>query len=72
MLIGIDRNADMHQVAMVDATGVAASHTGERALPMFARAFTLWPGWREVVPRLPASGLLPDDDTLIEKILAVE
>ena len=42
----------------------------EAALPLFERAFAKWPLWRELVPRLPASGLLPDDPNLMEQILA--
>ncbi|HEY6105352.1 MAG TPA: tetratricopeptide repeat protein, partial [Anaeromyxobacteraceae bacterium] len=41
----------------------------EEALPLFARAFRLDPGWRVLTPRLPASGLLPDDAALIRRIV---
>jgi uncharacterized Ntn-hydrolase superfamily protein len=41
---------------------------GEESLPLFRRAFDLHPGWRELTPRLPKSGLLPDDPKLIERI----
>ncbi|MCL7990626.1 MAG: Zn-dependent protease, partial [marine benthic group bacterium] len=41
----------------------------EESLPLFAEAFELRPEWRELVPRLPAAELLPDDPTLIEEIL---
>ncbi len=43
----------------------------DAALPLFERAFRMWPKWRELVPRLPASGLLPDDPLLLERILAL-
>ncbi|HYI11810.1 MAG TPA: DUF1028 domain-containing protein [Thermoanaerobaculia bacterium] len=33
----------------------------EEALPLFARAFALEPSWRELTPRLPKSGLLPEE-----------
>jgi uncharacterized Ntn-hydrolase superfamily protein len=42
----------------------------DEALPLFARSFRLQPGWLLLVPRLPASGLLPDDPKVIERILA--
>jgi uncharacterized Ntn-hydrolase superfamily protein len=42
----------------------------EEALPVFARVFAAEPRWRDLVPRLPASGLLPDDPAAIERILA--
>ena len=41
----------------------------EEALPLFARAFEMQPSWRELTPRLPASGLLPDDADLIRRIV---
>jgi len=42
----------------------------EEALPIFARVFAAEERWRELVPRLPRSGLLPDDPEKIERILA--
>jgi uncharacterized Ntn-hydrolase superfamily protein/L-ascorbate metabolism protein UlaG (beta-lactamase superfamily) len=53
------------------ATLAAAGHVDE-SLPLFSKAFRLWPLWRELVQRLPAAGLLPDDAELMEKILSVE
>lgn len=53
-----------HAVALVNMKRV------EESLPLFARAFQLEPGWRELTPRLPRSGLLPDEETLIERIVA--
>jgi uncharacterized Ntn-hydrolase superfamily protein len=41
----------------------------EEALPLFARAYELHPPWRELVPRIVAVGLLPDDPELIDRIL---
>jgi uncharacterized Ntn-hydrolase superfamily protein len=40
------------------------------ALPIFRRVFAAEPKWAELVPRLPASGLLPADPGKIERILA--
>jgi uncharacterized Ntn-hydrolase superfamily protein len=59
------RHAEMiywHAVALVNM-----NRTGE-AMPLFARAFALHPPWRELTRQLPASGLLPDDPGLIERI----
>lgn len=42
----------------------------EESLPLFRRAFQIEPGWRTLTPRLPRSGLLPDDPKLIERICA--
>jgi uncharacterized Ntn-hydrolase superfamily protein len=53
-----------HAVALVNMKRV------DEALPLFARAFEMESGWRELTPRLPRSGLLPDDPPLIERIVA--
>ncbi len=42
----------------------------KEALPLFASAYELRPAWRELVPRIVAVGLLPDDPGLIDRILA--
>ena len=52
-----------HAVALVNMKRV------DEALPLFARAFQMEPGWRELTPRLPRSALLPDDAKLIERIV---
>jgi uncharacterized Ntn-hydrolase superfamily protein len=52
-----------HAVALVKIGRV------EESLPLFHRAFSIHPGWRELTPRLPKSGLLPDDPKLIERII---
>ncbi len=41
------------------------------ALPIFRDVFAREDRWRRLVPRLPASGLLPADPEKIDKILAV-
>lgn len=64
--IPVTRHAEMiywHAVALVNMNRL------EEALPLFARAFTMHPPWRELTPRLAASGLLPDDKVLIERIV---
>jgi uncharacterized Ntn-hydrolase superfamily protein len=43
----------------------------EGALPIFESVFAEEKRWRELTPRLPASGLLPDDPELIEAIVSV-
>lgn len=55
-----------HAVALVNMGRV------DESLPLFARAFALEPGWRELTPRLPKAGLLPDDAKLIERIVAAK
>ena len=51
-----------HAVALVNMQRL------DEALPLFAKAFAIEPGWRELTPRLPHSGLLPDDKALIARI----
>jgi uncharacterized Ntn-hydrolase superfamily protein len=50
---------------------VALANMGrvDESLPVFAKAFAIQPGWRELTPRLPRSGLLPDDPKLIARIV---
>jgi hypothetical protein len=42
----------------------------DESLSLFARAFELEPSWRELTPRLSASGLLPDDRALLQRIIS--
>jgi len=52
------------------AVSLVAMKRVEQSLPIFKKAFELEPNWREVVPRLSKAGLLPDDETLIRRILS--
>jgi len=38
---------------------------------LFKKVFAMDPNWRTLTPRLPKSGLLPDDPKLIERIVKV-
>lgn len=61
-------NAEMiywHAVALVNMGRV------DESLPLFRRVFAMDPNWATLTPRLPKSGLLPDDAKLIERILSV-
>jgi uncharacterized Ntn-hydrolase superfamily protein len=61
-------NAEMiywHAVALVNMGRV------EESLPLFRRVFAMDPNWATLTPRLPKSGLLPNDAKLIERILSV-
>ncbi|MEE8278891.1 MAG: DUF1028 domain-containing protein [Thermoanaerobaculia bacterium] len=42
----------------------------EEALPIFRRVFTEERRWWDLTPRLPASGLLPEDPEVMQRILA--
>jgi uncharacterized Ntn-hydrolase superfamily protein len=63
---------DSHEMIFWHAATLAADGRVDEALPLFSKAFAMWPKWRELVTRLPASGLLPDDPVLLGKIAAVE
>lgn len=63
---------DSHEMVFWHAATLAADGRVDESLPLFAKAFEMWPLWRELVQRLPASGLLPDDPELMQKILAAD
>lgn len=42
----------------------------DESLPLFEKAFEMFPDWRILVPRLPAAGLLPDDEGMVRRIEA--
>ena len=50
---------DSAEVVFWYAAALAMAGQVDRSLPLFARAYALDPAWRTLVPRLPASGLLP-------------
>jgi uncharacterized Ntn-hydrolase superfamily protein len=54
-----------HAVTLVNANKV------EKALPLFKRVFAADEAWATLVPRLPKSRLLPDDEKIIQRILSV-
>lgn len=61
-------NAEMiywHAVALVNMGRV------DESLPLFRRVFTMDRNWLTLTPRLPKSGLLPDDPAIIQKIVSV-
>jgi hypothetical protein len=43
----------------------------DESLPLFRRVFAMDESWVTLTPRLPRSGLLPDDEKLIEQIVSV-
>lgn len=59
-------NAEMiywHAVALVNMNRI------EEALPLFRKVFAMDKNWATLTPRLPKSGLLPDDAKLIDRIV---
>jgi uncharacterized Ntn-hydrolase superfamily protein len=61
---------ESHEMVFWHAVTLASSGRVEESLPLFARAFEMWPNWRILVERLPEAGLLPDDPALIDRIVA--
>ncbi|HEU4508194.1 MAG TPA: DUF1028 domain-containing protein, partial [Pyrinomonadaceae bacterium] len=60
-------NAEMiywHAVALVNMGRV------DESLPLFRKVFAMDKNWVILTPRLPKSGLLPDDPKIIERIVA--
>jgi uncharacterized Ntn-hydrolase superfamily protein len=60
-------NAEMvywHAVALVNMGRI------DESLPLFKRVFAMDHNWATLTPRLPKSGLLPDDAKVITRILA--
>ena len=60
-------NAEMiywHAVALVNMGRV------DESLPLFRKVFAMDKNWATLTPRLPRSGLMPDDPKLIERILS--
>lgn len=63
---------DSHEMIFWHAATLAGAGRVDESLPLFEKAFAMWPQWRELVQRLPASGLLPDDPELMAKILSTD
>jgi uncharacterized Ntn-hydrolase superfamily protein len=52
-------------------TGISLAAAGKEAeaAPYLARAWAVHPKWAELVPRLPAAGLLPGDSALVRRLV---
>ena len=60
-------NAEMafwHAVALVNMGKL------EESLPLFRRVFAMDSSWADLVPRLPRSGILPEDSEILDRIRA--
>lgn len=53
------------------AISLVTMNRTDEALPLFKDVFARDKNWVTLVPRLPASGIIPDDQALIKKILSV-
>jgi len=64
MVPGSDEFVFWHAVALVSMKRV------DESIPVFARCFRMNAAWLALVPRLPGSGLLPDDPAILARILS--
>jgi uncharacterized Ntn-hydrolase superfamily protein len=58
------------EVRYWQAVTLVGANRVDDALPIFAEVFTADPSWRELTPRLPDAGLLPESKELLGRILA--
>jgi uncharacterized Ntn-hydrolase superfamily protein len=61
---------EVGEIAFWAGITLAGKGRVDEALPLLARAYADEPRLRELVSRLPASGLLPDDDALVARLAA--
>jgi uncharacterized Ntn-hydrolase superfamily protein len=64
-------NPDNVEMVFWHAVTLANAKKVEQALPLFKRVFAADDAWATLIPRLPKSKLLPDDEKLIQRILSV-
>lgn len=60
------------EMAFWHAVTLVGVNRFEEAVPLFRRAFATDRNWRELVPRLPKAGALPDSAALIKRILEIK
>jgi uncharacterized Ntn-hydrolase superfamily protein len=60
---------DNLELAFWHGVALAASGREEDAAPILRRAFSAHAGWIELLKRLPAAGLFPDDGELIARLI---
>src|SRR5262249_27123891 len=63
---------DFREVALWHGVALASAGRVDESLPVFAKAFRMYPKFRELVPRLSKVGLLPDDPKVIARIVAAK
>ena len=63
---------DFAEMAFWHAVALANTGKVDDALPIFAKAYRMYPKFRELPPRLAKVGLLPDDPKVIESIVAAK
>lgn len=60
---------DNAELAFWHGAALAAEGREEEAAPLLRQAFDANPGWAELLKRLPAAGLFPDDAPLIARLI---
>ncbi|HKD17935.1 MAG TPA: DUF1028 domain-containing protein [Thermoanaerobaculia bacterium] len=63
---------DFAEMAFWHAVSLANMGKVDDSLPIFAKAYRLYPKFRELPPRLAKVGLLPDDPKVIARIVAAK
>jgi uncharacterized Ntn-hydrolase superfamily protein len=63
---------DFAEMAFWHAVALANTGKVDDSLPVFAKAYRLYPKFRELPPRLAKVGLLPDDPKVIARIVAAK
>jgi len=63
---------DFAEMAFWHGVALASSGKVDESLPVFAKAYRMYPKFRELVPRLATVGLLPDDPKVIARIVAAK
>ena len=59
---------DNPELAFWHAVALASAGREHEARPLFEQAYRSHDGWREVLRRLPAAGLFPDDEQLLARM----
>jgi uncharacterized Ntn-hydrolase superfamily protein len=60
------------EMAFWHAVTLAGLKRFDESVPLFRRAFAQDPLWRELIPRLPKAGALPDSAALIKRIVEIK
>ena len=63
---------DFAEMAFWHAVALASMGKVDESLPVFAKAYRMYPKFRELPPRLAKVGLLPDDPKVIARIVAAK
>jgi tetratricopeptide (TPR) repeat protein len=68
-LQGVDKSR-VAEMSFWHAQALVQMGRVDESLPLFKKAFQLHPSWVVMVPRVQKAGLLPNDQKVLDKILA--